>query len=410
MSRLALISDLHIDSDGRHFAECMRVLHWIADDIRARTVDGRGEVDAILIGGDVFEKRPTPRDVEAACVWIRRLAGVAPVVVVYGNHDVERSLAPLGMLDTAYPVSVLDVPGVVQVESDETEPLIVACLPWPRRGALMAAAGHALSASESATICADLLGDVVRGLGAQAEEIRGEGKNGVVLLAHAMVRGSRLSTGQPLIGAELEVGVEDLCLSGADFIALAHIHRQNDWTHGNTPVVYPGAPYRTSYGETEPKGYVLAEVSRGAATWQLIETPATPMVLLAGAWTDGALVVGRTAHYLGVRVDDGLAPLGIVGADVRLRYEVQDQDRAAARAAAAQWREALLAAGAVAVKVEEEVRSTQAARAPAVAAAVTLADKARALWAAQGRSLEAGQAAAAVASIEGIDAGIRGAA
>lgn len=404
MTRLALISDLHIDSDGRHFAECMRVLHWIADDLIERAPA------AILIGGDVFEKRPTPTDVEAACVLVRRLADVAPVLVVYGNHDVERSLAPLALLDTCYPVHVLDRPGVVEVNVNGAVALTVACLPWPRRGALMAAAGHALSSGESAAICAELLGDVMRGLGAEAAELRGEREHGVVLLAHAMVRGSRLSTGQPLVGAELEVGVEDLCVSGADFVALAHVHCGNDWTHGRVPIVYPGSPYRTSYGETEPKGYVLAEVTRGAATWQLVETPATPMVLLAGAWSDGALVVGKTAHYLGVRVGDSFAALGIVGADVRLRYEVQDQDRATARAGAAAWREALLAAGAVAVKTEEEVLSTQVARAPAVAAATTLAEKARALWAAQGRVLTAGQMDAAVAAIEGIDAGIRSAA
>src|SRR5690606_10190933 len=92
---------------------------------------------------------------------------------------------------------------------------------------------------------------------------------------------------------------------------------------------------------------------------------------------------------------DQIAPAGLYGvsaadidacrgAEVRLRYHVAAAHREAARAAALELRDRLLDAGALSVKVEEELVVETRARTLAVAQAPTLAEKLDALWSARG--------------------------
>jgi 2-methylisocitrate lyase-like PEP mutase family enzyme len=68
------------------------------------------------------------------------------------------------------------------------------------------------------------------------------------------------------------------------------------------------------------------------------------------------------------------------GAEVRLRVRVAPDQRDSARRAAQEYAEQLRSAGAISVKVEEQVVSTTRARTPEVARASTLIDKLDALW------------------------------
>jgi hypothetical protein len=72
------------------------------------------------------------------------------------------------------------------------------------------------------------------------------------------------------------------------------------------------------------------------------------------------------------------------GAEVRFRWLVEPEHRQAARAAAERWRCEAFGAGAITVKLEEVVMAETRARAPEVAAAPTLREKLRALWASRG--------------------------
>lgn len=369
MPRVALIADSHFDSSSR-WAECLRIHDWIAADLRDR------RPDLIVHTGDVYERRSNPAERAAVVRWVQALAEIAPVLLVRGNHDAVGDLVGiLPELRTDHPVVVEEAAGVHVLGG-----VVVAALAWPRRAQLAAMAG-ALDVQSSHELGIDVLRDVLRGLERDSDKaaLRCDGVmeeawtlrcTPVLFAGHVMVRGSRTSAGQPLVGCDFELGLEDLGLVGADAYALGHIHQAQDWTIDGAPVIYPGSPRRTAYGETEAKGYVLVDLTPGAVTWERVETPAVPMVLIEDRWDSLTEMLDATwtvAHYYS-------------GAEIRLRYTVSADHREAARAAIETRAEGLRAAGAVDVKIEEVVEASTRARAPEVGAAAGLDDKLRALW------------------------------
>ena len=209
--QVAILADSHFDEHSR-FAECVRVHDWIADDIAARGVD------LILHAGDVYERKSAPREREAVAAWVQRVTQTAPLVIVRGNHDILGDLPLLARLETRHPVYVEEGAAVRYVETARGV-AAVACVAWPRKASLHAMLGQ-VGHEGSELAAGDAMRAVLRGLGAEMAEHDGPR----LLLSHAMVRGSKTSHGQPLVGCDMELGLDDLALAGADFYALGHIH------------------------------------------------------------------------------------------------------------------------------------------------------------------------------------------
>ena len=363
MKHVAVIADSHFDEHSR-FEECIALHTWIAEDLKQR------EIDLIVHTGDLFERKSTPTERLAVATWLREIAEVAPVVIVRGNHDALGDLALFRSLRTKHPITVEEAAGVHVING-----IAVAAVAWPRKAHLLASldAGH----EESEQAAADAMRNVLRGLGAQLAEHEGPR----LLAMHAMVRGSVTSVGQPLVGCDLELGLEDLVSTNAQIVALGHIHKGQDWMFGDVPIVYPGSPRRTAFGEVEDKAYVVIDLDDdGTALWEPIVIPATPMILLSARWW-------ADAEPPTFAFED--APKSYEGAEVRFRYEVATDHRDAARRAAAAFRDQLLTEGkAASVKIEEVVTATVRARAPEIAAAKTLDEKLQALWRARKLDLE----------------------
>jgi exonuclease SbcD len=96
----------------------------------------------------------------------------------------------------------------------------------------------------------------------------------LILAAHANVQGA-------VYGSERTVMLgHELILSGSlvndrrlDYVALGHIHRHQRLSakEAHPPIVYPGSIERIDFGEAkEPKGFVLAEVSKGKTEWEFV--------------------------------------------------------------------------------------------------------------------------------------------
>lgn len=350
MTRVAIVADSHFAEDKR-FEECVRIHRWIADDMRERNVD------VVLHAGDVYERASTPVEREAVADWVMSVTQNAPMMVVRGNHDRIVDLRLLERLRTRFGVKVEEAAGFHVVADRLGRSLGVACVAWP----------HAAELARSGMTAGAALEVVMRELGERAMRYRTLFRRPVVLLAHAMVTGSVTSTGQPLVGAPMEVGLEQLGLVGADFYALGHVHKGQSWAWNGAPVWYPGSPRRTNFGETEPKGYLVVDFAEdGEVTCERIETPCTPMLLVEDEWNDAAF-----------HSTDAVEP---AGAEIRFRYRVADDQRETAAAAAAAVRYAWMGRGAAFVQVEPVVIARRRARAPEVARATTLGDKIVAMW------------------------------
>lgn len=344
--------DLHFD-DASRWAECLRIHGWIAEQVE------REKPAAFLCPGDVYERRSTPVERAAVAEWLQRIAEVCPVVVARGNHDFSRDCELLGRLKAPHPIVVEERCGVYRLASG----LVVGAVAWPSRSSLAAMVGRPVNSEALDQAAEHELGNVLRGLGAEMD--RHDGPR--VLMGHFMIDGSRVSLGQPpLVGAELRVSLATLGLARAQMTIAGHIHYAQDWAFDGAPIVYTGSPYRNTFGETEEKSIVIADISRKGVEWTRLPTPATPMVLLECAWRDGRLEHPPSDC--------------ITGAEVRLRVTVDSDQRDAARHELALLRSEMLAAGAVSVKVEEQVRATTRARVPEIATAATLEDKLRACW------------------------------
>lgn len=358
MARVAVVADSHFCEDSR-FDECVRLHQWIADNIETR------DVQLVVHTGDVYERKSTPLERAAAAEWVRAVAEHAPVLIVRGNHDAIDDLPLFERLATSHQV-VVEQAARVHVLGG----VAVAAMAWPRKSALLAASG-AEGKEFGEQVAGDALRAVLRGLALELDLWSGP----KLFAAHAMVRGSETSTGQPLVGHDMELGLEDLALAGAQAYLLGHIHKSQAWHIGNAPVIYPGSPRRTAFGELEPKGYVIVDVSSaGDVTWEFVEAPATPMFHVTNEWG-----VGEDGSFGWLAGAHG-EPESVAGAELRFRYHVPSNQREGARAAALVLRDRWLAEGATLVKVEEVVIAEARSRTPEVARAVTLRDKLEAFW------------------------------
>ncbi len=363
--KIAIVADSHFDerANGR-LKECIAIHDWMAYDMAARGVN------LCLHSGDIFERSSTAVERNAVRAWVQKVANVCPFLIVRGNHT------PLGQLDifshlqARYEIIVEEGAGVHVIGG-----AVIGCLAWPSKALVLAAAGP-VSMEQSEQTAADAIRNVLRGLdGEMTREAELHGAEGAprILLAHAMVRGARVSTGQPVIGASLEIGEGDLRLANADFYALGHVHCHGAFTDGPGDVVYPGSPRRTSYGEIEDKGYLIIECNGHDVSWEFVKTPCCPMLLMEAHWRvdtggSGFLDFGSTA----------CDPSG--GAEIRLRYSVEASQRVAAAHAAETLKREWLEAGAAAVLLDPKTLTVSTAKAPAIAEAATTADKLRALW------------------------------
>jgi len=374
---VALIGDSHFDaSPGGRFEECVRVHDWIAEDLAQQGVD------LVLHSGDVFERKSTPEERNAVRAWVAKVAEIAPMVIVRGNHDAPHDLDIFGHLQTSRRVIVEERCGVHEIGG-----CIVGCLAWPTKASVLAMAREA-SKEQAEQLAGEALRNVVLGLGARMFELDHVDRPRI-LLSHAMVRGSRVSTGQPLVGCDLEVGLEDLRLADANAYALGHIHCGQSWCPDGSReansldglAVYPGSPRRTAYGELEEKRYVLLDFGTDGTLQDVgfVPTPCAPMVLLEDEWVE-LDSGGRCTWSVQYPHTAALELAKLQGAEVRFRYTVEASQREVAKVAAEEAKVRMLAAGAVDVKVEERLRPATKAKAPEVARATTLEAKLRAAW------------------------------
>jgi len=255
------------------------------------------DVDLVLHSGDLFD-RPSP-PVEAmrlALDGLVRLArnGGRPVIVVAGNHDspelfeiLGRFLAPFGV----HLVGHIRPPGdggIVTVETGAGR-AHVACFPFLR-----------------AAQTVDFMARVDSWYGTYADRIRRLTESYAdaladrppdearLLVAHFMVGGVKVRTGQPRGERDLHIGeayaaTEQAIPRTVDYVAMGHIHAPQPVPGAPVPAEYAGSLLQLDFGEAgEQKRVVVVDVRTGVhATVRSIPLAGgRRLVRVSGPWED----------------------------------------------------------------------------------------------------------------------------
>jgi DNA repair exonuclease SbcCD ATPase subunit/DNA repair exonuclease SbcCD nuclease subunit len=367
----ALSGDSHTNTSGRT-EEAHRVHEAMLDGWKSRGVHFIG------LAGDWNEVPPSEQDQAWSRDFLGRCAEVAPVVLIYGNHDPAGSLDEFHMQsEHRYPITVVDRPDVIVVDTAAGK-LAVACVPFVWKAHLLAKMGS-MSVEDADLKAEELLRHIFLGLGGRVRELGLP----TVGLVHGKWRGSRLNADQPNRPLGMEIEVESIGALNAGFVCVGHIHLAQETSFNGISIATPSSPFYVDYGEAKhEKGFIWAEfeevfdhaeerIDKGIGPWEVkwerVPTPVMPMLLIEDSYSideDG----GAWAFHC-VFPD-------IEGADVRFRFHYPKEHEKAAKAEAEAIAAAMLVAGAVNVKLDPVPDPAIRARIPGLAEAVTLESKA----------------------------------
>ncbi len=336
--------------------------------------------DLIIIPGDIFDlyrdncglRIGTPATLFAAD-FLRCLAEIAPVVIITGtlSHDPQHAIEIFTRLHTECPVRTvtsLEQIGIVEgkfvsINSNNIQEYVesgllmavISCLPSVTKASVIAQLNLS-GIDEGNRATEELVRDVFQAWGVTNGIARQSGVP-AIFAGHCTVKGSVTSTGQKMIGKELEFGVADLKLTNCDIYCLNHIHKAQKI---NSNIFYSGSITRLDHGETEHKGVFFHEFSReGAIESRFVETPARVMKTVSA--TDGGLP------------DDSLLE-GIQKGDiVRIRFTVREDELPKVDEQA--LKKAAIARGAIDVTFDKDIVPIQRVRSEGISKLRTLHEK-----------------------------------
>lgn len=253
-------ADWHIGRSIRgrsRLEEQAEVLAEIAD------VAAEEAVDLVLVAGDQFDtSSPMPDAERLVYRTLLRLAEVAPVVMVAGNHDHPRRLeavAPLlelGRVTVGAELARPDQGGVVR----PVDGVRVAMIPFVSQRNIVRAADLMESSGDvHGNKYAERMAHIVDAL---CSDLSGDDVNLVV--GHVMVHGGEVGGGERAAHTVFDYSISAQSFpSSLSYVALGHLHRHQRMAAA-APVWYSGSPIQLDFGEVEQKkGVVVVEAEPG---------------------------------------------------------------------------------------------------------------------------------------------------
>lgn len=339
----AHIGDLHGGLRARR-DQVRRSMAFLLEDLR------RVRPDVIVQAGDIFDTRSSIEDRNDFADWLAEAADIAPFLAVRGNHDVPGDLAIFNRVAAAHLIRIWEQPAFHRGSG-----LLVLGLPHQEKGGLVTEGSITVSNRASEDRIRDHLAIEFR---READAFDGP----VMLVAHADVDGRSKSNGESRLHQGLILSIDDLLASGADYVALGHIHKLQKL---HPRVAYAGSIARASFGEEpDEKGYLLVTLGpKGALPEiEIRPIPCRPMVTITSTWTDD----GWDTHGAEDLPED---------AEIRVRLSAPEDHATDLAAAQAEVLERFPDA-----QVEPEVVPVDRRRSEAIAVAETPEDMLRAYW------------------------------
>ncbi len=248
--RLLHTSDWHVGKRIRGHSRADEHREVLAEMV---AVADRESVDLIVVAGDLYETAaPTPESERIVNDALLRLAEVAPVLAVAGNHDNPRRLAAVEPLLRLGRITMVAEPrppdrgGCLELVAGDT-PVRAAMLPFvSQRGIVRAEQLMANAAYENAQAYAERLRWVIEAL---CEPFDADHVNLVV--AHAFVTGGMTGGGERAAHLVDEYGLSAVDFPpSASYVALGHLHRPQQML-GATAIHYCGSPLQLDFGEQD---------------------------------------------------------------------------------------------------------------------------------------------------------------
>jgi exonuclease SbcD len=247
----------------------------------------KNDISLVVFAGDAYKTRdPSPTYEREFARRIRRLstAGI-PTVLVAGNHDTPSALGRAITVEIFATLEVDNVhvakkPEVIAIKTKDG-PVQVVALPWVTRSALLARDEHKNKNLEE--INELLLKRITDIIIEHHDSLISQLDRTVptILAAHATVQGAVYGSERSVMLGQEVILPPSLARNPAfDYVALGHIHK-HQVLNEEPPVIYSGSIERIDFGEErEDKGFVVAEVERGRATWQFVKTDARRFVTI----------------------------------------------------------------------------------------------------------------------------------
>lgn len=234
--------------------------------------------DLILLGGDLCQIG-LPEEIAAATDWLRRLNGIAPVLLVPGNHDIYRADSSSALLNAWRPW--LHLPAVVDACDMQAGYPVTMQFPGLTVIGLDSAVPTAIGSARGR-----LGRDQIERLGSRLAEARVRGDAVCVLLHHPPLPGQ---TGWRKALADADALAGTLRAFEADVVLHGHLHRNVFRRDGGMRVF--GTASASGCTPAEPAAYRIIDIQPHTPGRHAFEATLK-------SHGDGGFVVARCEQWL----------------------------------------------------------------------------------------------------------------
>jgi DNA repair protein SbcD/Mre11 len=292
------------------------------------------DVDLVVFAGDAFKTRtPNPTYQREFAHRIRDLSQLAPVVLLVGNHDLPPSNLKASSIEI---YDTLGVPNVwvaadydVKLVQTKRGAVIVGAAPYPVRSRMTAMIPETMNKtiSEIDDVLRQGMSHIMHDLAVKAQALADEHDDDPprLLTGHFTVTGAVWGSERSvMLGRDVEVNLAAVADPSWDYVALGHIHKHQNLTHGRhglPPVVYSGSMERIDFGEAaDPKGFCWVDLARGHTQWRYHPLEARPFVTLKRDLRNSTNPTEEVLHMIETH--------DLVGAVVRLNLQLTQESNA----------------------------------------------------------------------------------
>lgn len=311
------LGDLHIDHDPKFKNKIKSSLDQVISYCQEI------KINAVIIPGDIWHRKQSYSNLSGvpfALEFFHKLARLVDFVfITKGNHDDLGSIELLHQIDKnvyayEYPVvlavgsyGAIDIlrPSLVNHSVENTD-YIVTLVPYPTKASLLIED----SIDNNNANFLDKFEQIFEHIG----DILSDYNCPAILGFHGNISGSRLSTGQTLMGQDIIVSPSTLEKAKQDYYALNHIHLYQEIKPN---MFYAGGVANFNWGETEPKSFqVVTFEDNEMKVERIMLTSARPMVTI-----DAELINGEFVW------DKSLLNEETKNAEFRFRCKVKENER-----------------------------------------------------------------------------------